>query len=211
MTSISSPAVLLSIVVLFLTLINVVQAAPQEPSSMPEMDAATCDQLADIPNAPMSVEACRALMRMGEDDPSTHRPGDDAMSCAQIFAELRTMQGEGVSDATAAQTDAVIQQGLALGTRQAAEHAANQATGMSLAAASSLLPNFAGAMVMAPHQAKEVALMKKWQAEGAHYRGQVSEQTTASTAGVAQLMDANPRLPRLSQLAIKKNCEPPGE
>lgn len=199
----------LIVVALLMVSGNVVQAAMQEQASAPAMDAAACDALAGIPNAPMSVEACQTMLRMGEDDPSTHRAGDDAMSCTQIFAELRTMQGEGVSDATAAQTDEVIQQGLALGKRQAAEHAAHQASGMALAAASSLLPNFAGAIVMAPHQAKEVALMKKWQIEGAQYKGQVSQQTTASTVGVAQLIDANPRLPRLSQLAMQKNCEPP--
>lgn len=172
------------------------------------MDAATCEQLAGMPNAPMSVESCRTMVRMGEDDPSSHRPGDEAMSCAQIFAELRTMQGEGVSEATAAQTDVVIGEGRALGAQHAAEMA-RQMTPSPLAIASSLLPNAVGAALMAPEQARQVAAMKKLAAADKRYSAQLSEHMTANTADLNRLMDGNPRLPRLSQLAMQKDCAPP--
>ncbi len=209
-----SPVLLLWIVMLLLLAAsNRVRAAlPEqalpERSSEPAMDAAACDQLAGIPNAPMSVESCRIMMRMGEDDPNTHRPGDDAMSCGQIFAELRTMQGEGVSDANAAQTDALIDEGRVLGAQHAAEMA-RQMTPSPLAIASSLLPNAIGAALMAPEQARQAVTMAKLKTEDDRYSAQLGQHMAANTADVGQLIDANPRMPRLSQLAMKKNCEPP--
>lgn len=209
MSNRSTPALML----LLLAAGNVVQAAATEQrlperSSAPATDTASCDQLAGMPNAPMSVESCRSMLRMGEDDPSSHRPGDEALSCAQIFAELRTMQGEGVSDATAAQTDEVIRDGRALGALHAAEMA-RQMTPSPLAIASSLLPNAIGAALMAPEQARTVAAMAKLKTADARYSTQLGEHMATNTAELGQLMDANPRLPRLSQLAMQKNCEPP--
>lgn len=196
------------VILLLLASGHLVQAAAREQASEPAMDASTCDELAGMPNAPMTVESCKAMLRMGEDDPSTHRPGDEAMSCEQIFAELRTMQGEGVSDATAAQTDAVIAEGHVLGAKHAAEMA-RQMTPSPLAIASSLLPNAVGAALMAPEYARQAAAMAQLKTEDAQYNAQLGQHMAANTAEVSQLMDANPRLPRLSQLAMQKNCEPP--
>lgn len=172
------------------------------------MDPAMCDQLADLPNAPMSVDSCKAMMRMGEDQPGNHRTGDGAMSCDDIFAELRTMQGEGVSQANIAQTDAVIAEGRALGAQHAAEMA-RQMTPSPLALVSALLPNAVGAALMAPEQARQVAAMARLKAADASYSAALGEHMDANIADVAKLMDDNPRLPRLAQLAMDKPCEPP--
>jgi hypothetical protein len=182
------------------------QATP--PSPAPVMDAAVCNQLAGNPNAPLSVEACRTMMRMGEDDPSTHRPGDEALSCAQIFAEMQTMQGDGVSDANAEQTDALIGESKVLGAKHAAEMA-RQMTPSPLAIASSLLPNAIGAAVMAPEYARQAAAMAQLTADDARFNAQLAQHSTSTSVDLNQLMDANPRLPRLMQLSMQKACKPP--
>ncbi len=68
------------------------------PNAMPEnMDPAMCDQLASMPNAPMSAEACRSMMGMAQgmktagSDPSAMRAGDENMSCEQINAEMQVI------------------------------------------------------------------------------------------------------------------------
>ena len=182
------------------------RAAP--PSPAPAMDPALCDQLAGNPHAPMSVEACRTMMRMGEDDPSTHRRGDEGLSCAQIFAEMQTMQGEGVSDANAAQTDALIGESRVLGAKHAAEMA-KQMTPSPLAIASSLLPNAIGAAMMAPEFARQAAAVAKLKTEDEHFNAKLAQHSTATSVDLNQLMDANPRLQRLIQLATQKACKPP--
>lgn len=54
-------------------------------------------------------------------DPSARRPGDDAMTCAQIFGELKTIAGVGIADANTAKAEAVVRDRTALATRQAGE------------------------------------------------------------------------------------------
>ncbi|MHB8913150.1 MAG: hypothetical protein ACYC42_11000, partial [Lysobacter sp.] len=136
--------------------------------------------------------------------------GDEAMSCEQIFAELSAMQGEGVSDATAAQTDRIIREGRVLGEAHAAEMV-RQMTPSPLAIASSLLPNAIGAALMAPEQARTAVAMNKLKTADRHYSGKLGQHMVTNAAQVGQLMDTNPRLPRLSQLAMKRNCQPPQE
>ena len=169
--------------VYFLVFASISAVQAQEVAqSAPTVDvsAADCDKLTGMPNAPMSVEACRTMIRMDEDDPSTHRPGDETMSCNQIFAELRTMQGEGVSEANAAQTDTVFREAQALGALHAAEMA-RQMTPSPLAIASSFLPNAVGALLMAPEQARTVAAMAKLKAEDERYSALLHQHMTATT------------------------------
>ncbi len=181
-------------------------ASAQSPP--PAMDDSTCAQLANMPDAPISAESCRAMMHMGEDDPSSHRLDDEAMSCEQIFAELGTLQGEGVSDASAAETDSMIDEGRELSDLHTAEMA-RQAIPSPMALASSLLPNAVGAALMAPEQARTLAAMSTLKSADQRYSGKVDQHLATSAGEVGQLMDANPRLSRLSQLAIQKNCELP--
>ena len=195
-------------VLLFVLLASSSATLAAPPSPAPVMDAAVCNQLAGNPNAPLSVEACRTMMRMGEDDPSTHRPGDEALSCAQIFAEMQTMQGEGVSDANAAQTDALIGESKVLSAKHATEMA-RQMTPSPLAIASSLLPNAIGAAMMAPEYARQAAAMAQLKADDARFNAQLAQHSTATSVDLNQLMDANPRLPRLIQLSMQKACKPP--
>ena len=72
---------------------------------MPLIDPAMCDQLAQLPNSPRPAEACRTMMKMAQEDPSANRAGDEAMSCDQIFAEIKKTPRKGVSSAEAARTE----------------------------------------------------------------------------------------------------------
>jgi hypothetical protein len=62
-------------------------AGPAGKAAMQAVDPALCDALANMPNSPMTVAACRSMMQLAKDDPSAHRKGDGAMTCADIFAE----------------------------------------------------------------------------------------------------------------------------
>lgn len=187
--------------------------------SAPDVSAVDCEQLAGVPNAPMSVEACKALMGMAAGfeaaaaDPNAQRPGDDAMTCTQIFAELTTMRGVGVSDATATQSEAVVKDGTALATRQAGELTAFIAESYALGAGAGLLsaytPNFVGAAIAAAWQAQLMALAAKAQAEQAPIRARTNQAMLANTGEMSRAMQSNPRFARLMQLGMKKNCEPP--
>lgn len=188
---------------------NVANAASGQ-SSATAADALDCEQLAELPDAPVSVAQCRAMMGMTQDDPQTHRPGDEAMTCNEIFAELGTMQGEGVSETNAAQTEVLVAEGRELSARHTAEMA-RQATPSPLALASSLLPNAVGAALMAPEYARKMAATRQLKAEDESYAAQLGQQMTASSTDFSQLVQANPRLPRLSQLAMDKNCQPPAD
>ena len=83
-------------------------AAQQDPAAL----AAQCDQLASMPNPPMSVEACRAMaqsaaaMQHALGQPGGERPGDEAMTCADIEAELKTIEGVGVEPQTSSEAAA---------------------------------------------------------------------------------------------------------
>jgi hypothetical protein len=181
--------------------------------------AADCEQLAAMPNAPISVETCKAMFGMATslegaaNDPRARRPGDEAMSCAQIFDELRTMTDVGLSKATTTQMAAVVQQGQASAARGTAEMTAfmaeTTAIGIAMAAMGPYVPNLVGAAITAAWQAKATALGAKQQAEYAKLSAQMRPAFSAAAAELAQSMQSNPRFARLGLLAMKKECEPP--
>ncbi len=184
-----------------------------------QLDAAECDKLAGIPNAPISVEACKAMFGMATileaaaNDPRARRPGDEAMTCAQIFDELKTMADVGLSQATSGRMGAVVKEGQATAARGLAEGTAfmaeTTAIGIAMAAMGPYVPNFVGAAIVTAWQARAVALGARQQAEQAKLSAKVSPAFTAAAAELAQSMQANPRFARLGQLAIQKACEPP--
>ncbi|MDQ3040726.1 MAG: hypothetical protein M3R16_13155, partial [Pseudomonadota bacterium] len=109
-----------------------------------------------------------------------------------------------------AQTDALIREGEMLSAKHSAE-ITRQMTPSPLALAAGVLPNAASAALMAPESARRGVAMSKLKAEDEKYNARLGRHMAANTAEVGQLIDANPRLPRLSQLAIKQNCELPQE
>jgi hypothetical protein len=213
---------------LVLVFLQPVAASAQGMGAMPQLSAAeieaaraSCDALGRMPNAPMSVEACKAMLNIGTTlnaaaaDPAARRPGDEAMTCAAIFAELKTLAGAGISDATSARAAAVVADGTALANRQAAELGAfiveSYAMGAVAGAVSAVTPNFVGAAIAAAWQAQFAALAARQAAEQAPLRAQMNEALGASISELNQSMQANPRFARLGQLGMSKGCEPPAD
>lgn len=186
---------------------------------LPPVTAAECDKLAGIPNAPISVETCKAMFGMATsfeaaaNDPRARRPGDDAMSCAQIFDELKTIADVGLSKSTSGQMDSVVKEGQAAAARGVAEGTAfmaeTAAIGIAMAAMGPYVPNFVGAAIVSAWQGRAIALGARLQAEQAKLSARMSPAFSAAAAELAQAMQSNPRFARLGQLAIQKACEAP--
>jgi hypothetical protein len=194
---------------------------PRNPNAIPDdLDPAMCDQMAAIPNAPMTPEACRAMIGMAQgmktsgSDPSAMRAGDETMSCDQITAEMRAVATPMVSAETGAQARAAADAELALRERQQAEAQGFVAGQMAMgvgAAAVGVLPG-GGYAAMAAQQAmmaQQQAFAQKQAAEAAPVRAQTSQALTATTTEMTQAMRENPRFARLMNLSVQKSCPPP--
>lgn len=175
-------------------------------TAMPTVDPTMCDQLAAMPSAPMTAEACRKLMGIAVDDPASHRPGDEAMGCEQIFAELETRNPAGVSPEEAARQRALIEQGRTMNERHARINAIESAPEAAALQTASMLPaplaDPIAATAMASVQKKGVVATKRYMTE-------VNQVTGGSADIVDQKLGQDPRLARLSQLVLSKQCEAP--
>ena len=204
-----------------------IAATAQDPDALPPLSAADieeahagCEQLGRMPNAPISVEACKAMLGMGTrlqsdaSDPAARRPGDEAMSCAAIFAELKTLADVGISETSAAKAEAAVAGGTAMVTRQTAQLSAfiveTYALGLVAGAVGAYTPNFVGAALAAAWQARAMGLGATMAAEQASLRAPLSEAMLANVGELGESMRANPRFARLMQLGTSKECEPPG-
>lgn len=194
-------------------------APPGTPGGGPQgAGAFDCARLAGMPNAPMSVEACRQMMgpaadiQGAMDDPAARRPGDEAMTCDQIKAEYMAQgptpvdRGHLAAAQSAARNfQAKSAQVQAEGTALAAEQTAtNMAAG-----AAGLVPGVGQAAAMAA-QAKNDAEQKAFN-EHARQIMAPAEQGMMSSTGtlmgdMAGAMQRNPRQARLMSLAMQKNC-----
>lgn len=203
-------------------MINAAYGQHANDGLMQGMSAADCDALATMPNAPMAAQACKAMMSMGESltrgaaDTSAHRLNDATLTCEQIMAELQTMEGVGVSDATVAQSEAAINEATAVAEKGAGEITAfmaeTQALGAAAAGASLLGPvgsYVAGASLSGIVVAKQMALAKKAQANQAAVREKMDPVVIASARDMNESMQSNPRFARLLQLGMQKNCRMP--
>ena len=194
-------------------------APPPVPQS-DQLDPALCDQIASIPNAPMSPEACRSMMMMQQSmkaassDPSAMRPGDENMTCEQITAEMKQVGGPMVSQETAAQARTAADAQLALMEKQNAEAKALMAQQMAVgigAGALGMVPGggIAASAIAAGQQAQAQSFAQRQQAEAAPVYAQTSRSITATTTEMGQSMQNNPRFARLMQMTVDKNCPPP--
>jgi hypothetical protein len=194
-------------------------APPPVPQS-DQLDPALCDQIASIPNAPMSPEACRSMMMMQQSmksassDPSAVRPGDESLSCEQITAEMKQVGGPMVSQETAAQARTAADAQLALMEKQNAEAKALMAQQMAVgigAGALGMVPGggIAASAIAAGQQAQAQSFAQRQQAEAAPVYAQTSRSITATTTEMGQSMQNNPRFARLMQMTVDKNCPPP--
>jgi hypothetical protein len=185
-----------------------------------DLDPAMCDQIAAMPNAPMSAEACRSMIGMAKGmktsaaDPSAMRAGDENLSCDQINTEMRSVATPMVSAETAAQARVAGDAELALRERQQAEQkafmAGQVAQGVGVGALGALPGG--GYAAMAGQQAmmaRQQAFAQKQAQDAAPVRAQTSQSITATTTEMTRGMQENPRFARLMSLSIEKNCPPP--
>lgn len=177
--------------------------------------ALDCRQLAAMPNPPISVETCEAqkaaFARLGAamDAQGGERPGDAAMSCEQIVAELQASDFSGVSTETAAEgaeAGEELRDALASNQARAAGLAARQ--GLETAAASAA-PNAVQGAVAMQHEAEQAALRRSAMAQVRPAQTRTGLANAASAQELADSLYANPRVATLFQLAAARNCEVP--
>ncbi|MDP3174884.1 MAG: hypothetical protein Q8M88_10670 [Phenylobacterium sp.] len=177
-----------------------------------------CAALARMPNAPMTQAACEQMigqakaMQSAMDDPAGQRPGDAAMTCDEVKAELSTQQNIGVSRDHLAEGQAASADYLAREKRVQAEGAAlaaRQAAVNTGAAALSLVPGVGAAAstaAAASTMAATSAFGQRANAELTPARRRLSSSTAASMGDVTRSMQDNPRFATLARLAQEKNC-----
>jgi len=183
-----------------------------------------CSQLASMPNAPMTLQQCESMksMAMGAqgamNDPSTARPGDAQMSCADIQAEMSTLDVSGVSQqhrVEGQQAGAALQSqltknraeanrfGIQANAEMAAARAADTATEVSSAG---LVRGHAADAAQKQIDAQSRALGEKQMRDTAPKSQATAGSIINSGNDLTQQMQSNPRFARLMKLAMEKNC-----
>lgn len=204
-------------------------AAAQSAGGMPTLSPAelaeandACDSLAGIPNAPMSVQSCKAMLgmagtaerqRASAADPSARRPGDEQLSCDAIFAEMTALGGDVLSDTGAGKADAAVAEGTALAQRHTGETTAfiagTFALGAAMGAASLVMPGFAVTAIATAWAGSAAAMGTRQTAEQAALRPRRDAAIIASAEDFERAMTANPRFARLTELAMDRECKAP--
>lgn len=191
-------------------------------AAAPAMD---CDKMASMPSAPMTVEQCKSLMGLAKSgeaamaDTSAALPGDNAMSCEQIGAEMATFQNVSVSKqsiAAGSKASAEYQEeyakqmaaGKVVGERQQAEKTAAFAADRTTEIVSGgVIPGQALNVVNHAHAAETAALGERQSAALQPKRHAVMGATQTSMSEVVGQLQQNPRLARLGSLAMAKKCK----
>ena len=188
---------------------------PPPPKAAPQID---CAALARMPNAPMTAEACQAMMNQAAavqinlNRRDGDRPGDEQLTCPQIKAELALQPGFGAGaqanarDAKAAGDDLQATQRRL--QAQGAAIQAQQLAGNVAAAAVSQLPG--GNVVVTAKARADAAQSQAFAYRAAGQMKTAESRSITATAGsigdVNQAMNDNPRLARLVQLMSAKTC-----
>ena len=183
-----------------------------------------CDQLAGAPNSPISVETCKQMMSAMQPTkpgagPAGARPGDEAMTCEGIAAEMKTMRGVGVSVEPRKENAAAIAEHQAILAKQqtqvaafeveatAAVNAAAAADTATEIATAGLVRGKAAAATQHAYQARADVMGKQMAEERKPAEQRTEAAVGASAQAMSQSMQSNPRFSRLIQLAIAKNCK----
>lgn len=177
--------------------------------------AVDCGQLATMPNAPISVEACEAQKaaygKLGAAlaAPGESRPGDAAMGCEEIIAELQASDFTGVSAKTAAEAEAAGGQlQAAVDTQQSRAAAMAAQQGLETAAASTA-PNAVQGAVALEHEAEQAALRQSAKAQIRPAQTRAGQASANAAQELAESLDTRPRVATLMQLAAARGCEVP--
>jgi hypothetical protein len=184
-----------------------------------------CAQIASMPNAPISLEACQKMASAQQaydraaSDPSASRPGDEQMSCDQIKSEMRLQQYSAPDKATVAATTAAVnkEQGL-LNKHMAEANAvmAQEQVKVNAAAAADRATELATGGLVNPNTTSAAALAAQARVKAVGERQAAERRPTEQKmiGGVADLgvdaakqLTSNPRLARLMQLAQARGCK----
>lgn len=195
-------------------------AEAQTPRRPPAPDApqVDCAALGRMPNAPMTQQACEAMigqasaMQGAMNAPEGERPGDATMSCEAIKAEIATQQDIGVSADHVAEGKAAGDDYIARQRRIDAEGKAVVAQQMATSAAAasvSMVPGVGAAAATAAgaaNMASTQAFSARATAELGPARERLMAATGASLGDISLSMQRNPRFARLAGLMMEKNC-----
>lgn len=200
---------------------SVLAAAAEPPGhSGANPSSFDCQSLATGPDAARAVEQCKADMSgMGDlmkamNQPGGERPGDDRLSCDQIVAELRTVSGPGVSAKNRAESLAAGKQlqdtynaQMAKGQTMAAAQTARSAAAAGIDIATGT--NLAGAGATAQNTAEQAVLQADATAQVDAARARAAAAGANARGDLAASLRTNPRMGRLMQLVMAKNCPTP--
>ena len=184
------------------------------PTTAPKVD---CKALAAQAQGRMTVAQCEqqfgtyAGMIDAMNQPGGDRPGDDRLTCDQIAAELRSSPAPGVSREHAAEGVAAAEDYKARMARLQAEGAAASAAQASVnvgaAAAGAVVGNAASGAAMASQMAMQETMSAKARAEIDPAVARMQAANAASLGDVTRMLQSNPRVGKLIQLAAAKNCQ----
>jgi hypothetical protein len=184
-----------------------------------------CAQIASMPNAPISLEACQKMASAQQaydraaSDPSASRPGDEQMSCEQIKSELRLQQYTAPDKATVAATTAAANKEQGLLNKHVAEAnavMAQEQAKVNAAAAADRATELATGGLVNPNAASAAAVAGQARVKAVGERQAAERRPTEQKliGGVADLgvdaatqLSSNPRLARLMQLAQSRGCK----
>lgn len=181
----------------------------QQPA-LPATDPGMCEALANMPSAPMTVEACKAMLKLTEDDPTAHRPGDESMTCADIFTELQVATGDlRISTEEVARRQKTIDDMQTLNQRHGTKAAAALAPNVAAMQAIGVVAPFVPSAVTEPAIIAQQAQIQAKGKVAANAYSAEARKLTGESADIAASTMGNPRTRRLSQLAVQRDCKEP--
>jgi hypothetical protein len=192
-------------------------ATPSPASAQP-----SCEQIASMPNSPMSLETCKSMMALQQAsnniDPSAVHSGDDQMSCVDINAEMSTMRGVGLSQATRTESSQAAadyqaklkQQQKEINTTGAAQTAAIRTAEVADAvvekASGGVARTGAASKMEQGFQAQDWARGQQLAEERKPQETRLVNAGGTVAQDMTKSIQSNPRFGRLIQLAIAKKC-----
>ena len=178
-----------------------------------------CNMVAANPGSGMDKASCEAMNQAAasyynaQHDPAASRPGDEAMSCADIKAELMQQpvaapSHEHVAAARAATTamSAEIAKEEAQLAAQTAALSAQAMAASALSVANPIAGRAADQAVDAEQRTMEAADNAQAHAEALPIERRVNSSTAAVVGDITPQLDNNPRIGRLVALASEKHC-----
>ena len=177
-----------------------------------------CDQIP--PGTGMDKATCEQMNQMsatynaaGSDASPAAQPGDAAMTCDQIKAEMMQQPIQGPNQQHVAEAQSAVKSQMATtgklqaeATALAATESAENLAASGLAAANPLAGAAAQQALNAQQEAAQAALNAKAKAELAPEQARTMQATGAIMGDVNAQMQSNPRFARLAYLANQKNC-----